>query len=77
MTIPCNGQIRIGDDRWGEFVDHCELADRHLGPHRSRRTACVPPAWLVWYDDPPGDDAGWWASFAEGAPAAVGGRDIR
>ena len=45
---PCTGRIYIGDDRWGGFVDRCDLSDGHDGPHRAERDGCKPPGWLAW-----------------------------
>lgn len=57
---PCAGCIFIGDDRWGGFVNFCELEAGHEDrePHRASRDGCVPPGWLCWtgtYDAPPAE----------------------
>ena len=50
MDEPCPAKINIPDDRWGIFTDFCHLPIGHDGDHRSPRTACEPPGWLIWAD---------------------------
>lgn len=47
----CEARVLQRDDRWGGFLDRCDLASGHDGEHRTARTACEPVAALVWTGD--------------------------
>jgi hypothetical protein len=40
----CPSNVLIKDDRWGGFLDRCDLAEGHSGEHRSAQNACEPKA---------------------------------
>lgn len=48
MADRCQATILMRDDRWGGFVDRCDLNAGHEGEHRTARDACEPTAWLCW-----------------------------
>lgn len=44
----CTATILVHDDRWGGFVNHCELPANHDGEHQRTLRACEPIARMVW-----------------------------
>jgi hypothetical protein len=44
----CPATVKVHDDRWGVFVNSCELDEGHSGDHRAAYTACDPVAYLGW-----------------------------
>lgn len=54
MGEQCEATILQKDDRWGGFVDRCDLPAGHPGPHVVAREGCEPVGWLSWWSDPPG-----------------------
>jgi hypothetical protein len=55
----CEGRVRIGDDRYGGFVQQCELPSHTVNTaHRVTYDACEPEAALRWYGTYEGNSDG-------------------
>jgi hypothetical protein len=44
----CFATVFVKDDRWGGWVEQCDLPADHIGPHVIDRSACQPEAWMSW-----------------------------
>ncbi|MCA1572483.1 MAG: hypothetical protein LC798_19720 [Chloroflexi bacterium] len=44
----CPATVKIHDEKWGLFINHCDLNAGHPGDHRTAYTACYPVAYLSW-----------------------------
>jgi hypothetical protein len=66
----CDAKVNVPDEKWGPFINRCQLQPGHGGPHMVALNACEPQAWMGWigsYEPPP-----------EGDPVVGrrGGRDV-
>lgn len=44
----CEATVFMADDRWGGFLQRCELGDHDGDEHELTMGACTPPAVLRW-----------------------------
>lgn len=46
--MTCTASVFVSDDRWGGFLNHCELEEGHDSPHQRTLRACDPLARMIW-----------------------------